>query len=209
MVVAGQIESWRAESTKRTPLSAYRPKSVIALVRPWSPRLANSRLKSMGECLYSVRSGAPKSHSKAGELEQMFLGTITPPIGGTEKRAKTYSRAKPKRKPGPLERHPLDPVGPQVPPTRGAASAHWKGTPRRAWGPPVDYGDKLVTEPQWPTFAPPHGPFLLRRERLMLLCTIHRRKSSSRYLGNGQILLSTSPSSLSIDALTSSKSGFT
>ncbi len=42
--------------------------------------LANSRLKSMGECRYSVRSGIPKFPSKAGELEQVFPGTITQPM---------------------------------------------------------------------------------------------------------------------------------
>ncbi len=38
--VVGQFEIWRAESTKQTRLSAYRPKPVIVLDRPLSPRLA-------------------------------------------------------------------------------------------------------------------------------------------------------------------------
>ncbi len=38
-----------------------------------------------------------------------------------------------------------------------------EGTPRRARGPPMDYGDKLLTQPSRYTFAPPHGRFLLRR----------------------------------------------
>ena len=67
------------------------------------------------------------------------------------------------KKPGPPERHPLAPVGPQAPPTRAAAFAHWNGTPRRARGPPVDYGDRLLTEPKWPNLTPPHDPLLLRR----------------------------------------------
>ena len=36
-------------------------------------------------------------------------------------------------------RYPLDPEGPQVP--------------------PVDYGDKLLTQPKWCTPVPPHGRF--------------------------------------------------
>ncbi len=46
-----------------------------------------------------------------------------------------------------------------------AQGIEWGEDYRRAGarGPPVDYGDKLVTEPKWPTFALPHGPFLLRR----------------------------------------------
>ncbi len=38
-----------------------------------------------------------------------------------------------------------------------------RGSPRRARGPPVDFGDKLLTQPSWYTFAPPRGRFLLRR----------------------------------------------
>ncbi len=34
---------------------------------------------------------------------------------------------------------------------------------RRAGGPPMDYGDKLLTQPSRYTFAPPNGRFLLRR----------------------------------------------
>ena len=41
----------------------------------------------MCQCLYSIRSGVPKFPSKAGELAQVFPGTITQPIGGTERRA--------------------------------------------------------------------------------------------------------------------------
>ncbi len=38
-----------------------------------------------------------------------------------------------------------------------------EGTPRRARGPPMDYGDKLLTQSSRHTIAPPHGRFLLRR----------------------------------------------
>ena len=38
-----------------------------------------------------------------------------------------------------------------------------KGSPRRARVPPVDFGDKLITEPKWSNFTPPRGPLLLRR----------------------------------------------
>ena len=61
----------------------------------------------MGECRYSVRSGIPKFPSKAGELAQVFPGTITQPIGGTERRA---IRDILQRSPTRRRQRPSDPV---------------------------------------------------------------------------------------------------
>ncbi len=46
---------------------------------------------------------------------------------------------------------------------RAGGGGRLEGTPRCARGPPMDYGDKLLTQPSRYTFAPPHGRFLLRR----------------------------------------------
>ncbi len=44
-----------------------------------------------------------------------------------------------------------------------ADAVGYSGLMGRARGPPMDYGDKLPTQPSRYTFAPPHGRFLLRR----------------------------------------------
>jgi len=57
-----------------------------------------------------------------------------------------------KPKPKPTERHPLDLERPQVP--------------------PVDFGDKLLTQRSGHTFAPPHGRFLLHRWHRGAKCSL-------------------------------------
>ena len=54
----------------------------------------------MCQCPYQVCSGVSKSPSKAAELEEVFLGTITQPIGSTEKGAIWYGWGKPICPPG-------------------------------------------------------------------------------------------------------------
>jgi len=54
-----------------------------------------------------------------------------------------------------------------------------RSSPRRARVPPVDFGDKLLTEPSRQTFTPPRGRFLLRRWHIGLECRVMAKTSRS------------------------------